>query len=85
MSRDKLIADALEAAKHARHNLKWILNNPEKIDESKREDMVAHLQRMIRFADIEMKNARRAGRTSLRTRLRTSLFAFILPHSVEKG
>mgnify|MGYP001275680975 CR=1 FL=1 len=78
-----LIAEAKRAARNARHNLRWIKRNPDKIDPSKRADMEAYLQRMIRFAREEKKNARRAGRTSVRMRL-VNILVFILPHFLRK-
>jgi len=69
MNRVELIEGARTAAKHAKHNLRWIEKHPDRIDPSKREDMVAYLNRMIRFAEAEKKNARLAGLTRLRCRL----------------
>ena len=79
MEREMLIAEAKRAARNARHNLRWIKRNPDKIDPSKRADMEAYLQRMIRFAREEKKNARRAGRTSVKRAIE-NLIASIIPH-----
>ncbi|ALS27159.1 hypothetical protein IJ21_17580 [Paenibacillus sp. 32O-W] len=70
MNRETLVREAEMAARNAKHNLRWIRRNPEKIDPTKRADMEAYLRAMIRFAREEKKNARRAGRTSLRTHLK---------------
>lgn len=71
MDRQKLVDQALEAGKNARHNLKIIQDNPEKIIPGKLGDAEEYLNKMIRFAEEEIENARRAGRTSsLRTRLK---------------
>ncbi|MGG3839696.1 hypothetical protein ABEV00_22075 [Paenibacillus thiaminolyticus] len=71
MDRQKLVDQALEAGKNAQHNLKIIQENPEKIHPGKHEDAMAYLNKMICFAEEEIENARRAGRTSsLRTRLK---------------
>lgn len=64
MSREQLAAEALEVAKAAEHNMWWIWNHPDRVDQSKVDDMIAYLQRMHHLARMEMKNARRAGRTS---------------------
>ncbi|MOA42265.1 hypothetical protein D3C78_1643030 [compost metagenome] len=85
MSRERLAADARAAGQAAKHNLKFIRKYPEKVtDESKLPEMEAYLQMLIRFEayefEQEIKNARRAGRTSLRTRLK-NLVVSIIAHS----
>lgn len=84
MSREQLRAEALAAGKAAKHNLQWIRRHPDRIDPSKRVDMEIYLNGLIRFAKEEIKNARRAGRTSLRVRLK-HLTASILSHHVGAG
>lgn len=77
MSRDQLVADACAAGKAAKHNLRFIRRNPEKVDQSKVMDMKAYLEMIINAAENEMKNARRLGRTSLRNRLRKLVVSII--------
>lgn len=77
MDRQKLVDQALEAGKNAQHNLKIIQENPEKIHPGKHEDAMAYLNKMIRFAEEEIENARRAGRTSLRNRLKCLLLSIV--------
>lgn len=79
MSRQQLIQEALRVAVNARHNLLWMERHPDRYDQSKKADMQAYLRKMRRFAKEEIKNARRAGRTSLRNRLK-NLIASILAH-----
>ncbi|NOJ73159.1 hypothetical protein [Paenibacillus alvei] len=67
MDRKILAAEALAAGRNAKHNLKVIQENPEKIRPGKMENAEAYLNMLIRFSEEEIKNARRAGRTSLRT------------------
>ena len=80
MSREQLVEEAIRVAKAAEHNIRWIWENPDRIDLTKRDDMMAYLCKMRRFAKQEMKNARRAGRTLRRTRYHTSFLMFILTH-----
>ncbi len=84
MSREQLAAEALAAGQAARHNLRWMEKHPERIDQSKRVEMEQYLNSMIRFSKEEMKNARRAGRTSLRNRLKF-LVKSILAHQRFEG
>lgn len=83
MNRKQLVAQALQASRFAKHNLNVIRQHPDKILPGKQLNAEAYLNRMIRFAEEEMKNARRAGRTSLRTRLKY-LVSSILSPSDEK-
>ena len=83
-TRIRLVEEAKRAARNAKHNLRWIRKNPDKIDPAKRADMEAYLNRMIQFAKAEKKNARRAGRTPLKIRLKNLLTA-IVPHVVSGG
>lgn len=87
MNREQLAAEALRAGKNSKHNLTLIKKHPEKMLPGKMESGMEYLNRMIRFAEEEMKNARRAGRTlRLRTRLK-SLVLLILssPNGKRKG
>lgn len=77
MSRDQLIEEARAAGQAAKHNLKFIRNNPDKVDQSKVADMEAYLHMLIDFEKCEKKNARLAGRTSLRTRLKNLVVSII--------
>ena len=87
MSREQLVKEALQAGRNSKHNLKLIKKQPERMLPGKMTNAEEYLNRMIRFAEVEMKNARLAGRTlGLRTRLK-SLVLHILssPHSKRKG
>ncbi|MGO4540348.1 hypothetical protein [Paenibacillus sp. 2TAB19] len=77
MCRDQLRVDALAAGRAARHNLALIRREPERIEETHRKDAENYLQMMISFEAYEMKNARLAGRTSLRTRLKNLVIRII--------
>jgi hypothetical protein len=81
MSRDHLAAEARAAGQAAEHNLRFIRSNPDKVDQSKMPDMEAYLQMLIRFEayefEHEIKNARLAGRTPLRTRLRNLVLSIV--------
>lgn len=79
MSREELASDALAAGQAAKHNLEWMDKHPDRIDQSKREDMQEYLNGMIRFSEEEIKNARLAGRAGLRVRLK-NLVVSILAH-----
>jgi len=79
LSREQLAAQALAAGQAAKHNLRWMDKHPERFDQSKREDMKKYLNSMIRFSKAEMRNARLAGRTSLRKHLKF-LVKSILPY-----
>ncbi|WP_426332654.1 hypothetical protein ACN9MH_15170 [Paenibacillus silvae] len=86
MSREQLAVAALQAGKNSKHNLKLIRKEPERMLPGRLENAEEYLNRMIRFAEAEMKNARLAGRTlGLRTRLK-SLVLLILssPESKRK-
>ncbi|MGF6354022.1 hypothetical protein ABIE27_001932 [Paenibacillus sp. 4624] len=87
MSREQLATEALQAGKHSLHNLKLIRKEPERMLPGRMENAEEYLNRMIRFAEAEMKNVRLAGRTlGLRTRLK-SLVLLILssPEQKRKG
>lgn len=77
LDRLALAREAEAAARRARHNLRWIRRNPDKVDQAKRADMEAYLKRLIRFAREEKRNARLAGRTSRLVRLGNILFSII--------
>lgn len=84
MSREQLATEALQAGKHALHNLKLIRKQPERMLPEKMQNAEEYLNRMIRFAEVEIENARLAGRTlGLRTRLK-SLVLHILQSSEQK-
>lgn len=80
MTREQLVAEAVAVGQAAEHNLRWMKKHPERYDAELKEDMEAYLNMLIRFAKDEMKNARLAGRTPLRTRLR-NLVASIIAHT----
>ncbi|MDN8592066.1 hypothetical protein Q0V21_25290 [Paenibacillus sp. 11B] len=87
MSREQLAAQALQAGKHSLHNLKLIREQPERMLPGQMENAEEYLNRMIRFAEVEMKNARLAGRTlGLRTRLKSLLLLILSsPEQTRKG
>ncbi|CAM3318732.1 MULTISPECIES: hypothetical protein [Paenibacillus] len=67
MERQVLIEQARAAGRAAEHNLMLIVRDPERM--VKPESFingVHYLNKMIAFAEAEMKNARRAGRASLK-------------------
>ncbi|WP_366294312.1 hypothetical protein [Paenibacillus sp. AN1007] len=87
MSREQLVAAALQVGKNSKHNLKLIQNEPERMLPGRMENAEEYLNRMIRFAEVEMKNARLAGRTlGLRTRLKSLLLLILSsPEQKRKG
>lgn len=84
MEREKLVEEAEIAGQCAVHNLRWIQSNPNSLMPGKIDNAKAYLNRMIRFAKAEKKNARRLGRTQLRTRLK-NLVTSILTEDERKG
>ncbi|MDQ6418699.1 hypothetical protein RB620_04530 [Paenibacillus sp. LHD-117] len=73
------MSDAVMAGQAAKHNLKIVRRHPERMVPGKRQSQEAYLKMLIRFTKEEKKNARRQGRTSLKSRLR-NLIAFIITH-----
>ncbi|MFD2614471.1 hypothetical protein [Paenibacillus gansuensis] len=71
MCRDKLAKEALKAAKHAKHNLKWLKKYPERYDQNKRNQLEDYLNMLIKFAKLETKNARQLKRTSGKKKIAT--------------
>ncbi|MEC0370857.1 hypothetical protein [Paenibacillus chibensis] len=85
MVQERLAVDALQAGRDAIHNLKWIRKHPEAMLPGKLKDAEAYLCAMKTFAEVEMKNARRAGR-ALRLKHRINiLLSFILFHNRQKS
>jgi len=78
MTRDQLLAEARIAMQAARYNLKLLRKHPEKILPGQRQHVEGQLLQLIEFGKWEMKNARRAGRTSLRNRFK-AIAVSILP------
>ncbi|WP_433581300.1 hypothetical protein [Paenibacillus amylolyticus] len=84
MSREQLAHEALQAGRNSKHNLELIRKQPEKLLPGKMNEAEQYLNMMIRIAEVEMKNARLAGRTlGLRTRLE-SLVLLILTAPSDK-
>ncbi|MEK3792030.1 hypothetical protein MKX42_09935 [Paenibacillus sp. FSL R7-0204] len=80
MEREQLVAEAREAGLHAVHNLQMIRKNPDIMLPGKIEDAEAHLNNMIRFAEMEMKNDRRPGQSlGLKSRLENHLVSILTP------
>ncbi|PRA04862.1 MULTISPECIES: hypothetical protein [unclassified Paenibacillus] len=78
MSREQLAHEALQAGRNSKHNLELIRKQPEKLLPGKMNEAEQYLNMMIRFAEVEMKNARLAGRTlGLRTRLKSLLLQIV--------
>lgn len=84
MDRAELLKIAIEAGKNAKYNLKVIRENPEKITPGKLGNAEAYLKMMIRFSEEEIKNARQAGRTSVRTRLKYLIASILSPFRVKR-
>ncbi|NUU73982.1 hypothetical protein [Paenibacillus xylanilyticus] len=76
MSREELVKEALQAGRNSKHNLKLIKKQPERMLPGKMRSAEEYLNRMIRFAEAEMKNARLAGRT---LGYKTWVKSFVLP------
>ncbi|HBU81720.1 MAG TPA: hypothetical protein DEF35_08785 [Paenibacillus sp.] len=87
MTREQLAYEALQAGKNSMHNLEVIRKQPEKMLPGQMENAEEYLNRMIRFAEVELKNARLAGRTlGLRTRLKSLLLLILTaPSDKRKG
>jgi len=87
MSREQLAAEALQAGRNSKHNLELIRKQPEKLLPGKMNEAEQYLNQMIRFAEVEMKNARLAGRTlGLRTRLKSLVLQILQsPEQKRKG
>jgi hypothetical protein len=84
LDRKALIKEAEFVARAAKHNLRWIQKQPDRINQEKRADMEAYLRMMIRFARVEKKNARRAGRTSVKKHIE-NLLSSIISHLTWTG
>ncbi|MEK5376606.1 hypothetical protein [Paenibacillus sp. FSL P2-0173] len=84
MNRSLLVAEAVQAGKNSKHNLRLIQSNPDVMIPGKLGNAEEYLNRMIRFAEVEMKNARRLGRTlTLRTRLKSLVLLILSPSAAE--
>lgn len=80
MERGQLVTEAREAGRHAAHNLQMIQKNPDIMLPGKIEDAKTHLNNMIRFAEMEMKNDRRPGQSrGLKSRLENLLVSILTP------
>lgn len=77
MDRKKLVAEAKAAGKAAKHNLEVIRKNPNVMLPGEQDFAQAHLNNMIRIAEIEMKNDRLAGRSQLRVRLKSLVVSIL--------
>ncbi|WP_342435960.1 hypothetical protein NSS79_20790 [Paenibacillus sp. FSL L8-0436] len=78
MDREQLVAEAREAGQHAAHNLQMIRKNPNIMLPGKIENAEDHLNNMIRFAEMEMKNDRLAGQSlGLKSRLENLLMSIL--------
>lgn len=91
MTLEDLEREARFVAQNAKHNLKLVRQRAETIDPAKLESNIKWLEMMIALhkkdlaaAKLQMKKARLAGRTSLRTRLKY-LVASILREDRNKG
>lgn len=80
MERERLVAEAREAGLHAAHNLQMIQKNPYIMLPGKIEDAQVHLNNMIRFAEMEMKNDRRPGQSlGSKSRIENLLVSILTP------
>lgn len=78
MKREVLVEQAKAAGQAAGHNLMVIARNPERMNTPKSFlDGVAYLNKMISFAEEEMKNAHRPGWTSVKTHLLNNLLLIL--------
>ena len=84
MNRSLLVAEAVQAGKNSKHNLRLIQSNPNKMLPGKMENAVEYLNRMIRFAEVEIKNARLARRTlGKRTSIKSLVLLILSPSAAE--
>lgn len=85
MERTALVAEAKAAGKTAKHNLRVIRKQPEKMLPEKVNDAEVYLNTMIRIAKLEIKNDRRPGRSQLETRLKSLIVSILaLVHQERK-
>lgn len=86
MERTALVIEAKAAGAAARHNLRLIRKQPEKMLPGKAKEAEAHLNIMIYFLEMEMKNDRRSGQSRLRTHLKSLVVSILNPErSKRKG
>ncbi|AIQ31660.1 hypothetical protein P40081_28645 [Paenibacillus sp. FSL P4-0081] len=84
MERTALIAEAIEAGQIAKHNLKVIQKNPEAVKHGEFQSIEDYLMMVIRVAENE--KARLAGRTPLRTHLKSLVVSiFTVDRAERKG
>ncbi|RXZ84619.1 hypothetical protein EBB07_00965 [Paenibacillaceae bacterium] len=77
MDREQMVRDARLCAQAASHNLRLLRKYPDKILPGEKVHVEGQLLQLIAFEKWERKNARRAGRTSLKQKL-LKLIASIL-------
>lgn len=83
MPREQLVSEARQAARAARHNLKWMDKHPDRYDEKKKKDMQQYLNMLIKFAKEDKKNTRFAERASVLSSVKGFVVS-IVPHFARK-
>ncbi|AIQ26938.1 hypothetical protein P40081_00980 [Paenibacillus sp. FSL P4-0081] len=84
MDRNSLVAEAKAAGTAAKHNIGVIRKNPEAMLPGEQDFAEAHLNNMIRIAELEMKNDRLAGRSQLRFRLKSLVVSILTVDRAER-
>lgn len=82
MERTVMIAEAIEAGRIAKHNLKVIRENPEAVKDGEFRSIEDYLMMLIRVAENE--KARLAGRTPLRSRLKCLVVSILTVDRAER-
>lgn len=80
----QLEAEARFVARNAKHNLRVVRKNPDVVIEGSLDKVMADLRNMNKLHktfEAQKKNARRSGRTSLRTRLKYLVVSILTPES----
>ncbi|WP_379142305.1 hypothetical protein [Paenibacillus sp. sgz500992] len=84
MERKALVAEARSAGKTAKHNLRVIRKQPDKLLPGKAWDAEVYLNTMIRIAKLEMKNDRRSGQSQSRNRLMSLIVSILTVERAER-
>lgn len=84
MERTALVAEARAAGAAAKHNLKVIRKQTDKMLPGKAKEAEIHLNTMIYFLEMEMKNDRRVGQSQLRTRLKSLVVSILTVDRAER-
>lgn len=84
MERIALVAEAKAAGAAARHNLRVIRKQPDKMLPGKAKEAEIHLNTMIYFLEMEMKNDRRSGQSQVITRLKSLIVSILTVDRAER-